>query len=97
MTHALLVDFQIQPAHAEAFAEAVMHNAACSLEQESGCRRFEVCRDPGDAGAFFLYELYDDAEAIEVHLASAHFQKFNAMTREWVVRKAVRTSVLLPA
>jgi quinol monooxygenase YgiN len=97
MTHALLVDFQIRPEQAEAFAEAIKHNAACSLEQESGCRRFDVCRDSSDAGAFFLYELYDDAAAIEAHLASAHFQIFNGLTRDWILRKTVRTAVLLPA
>ncbi|MDM0091050.1 MULTISPECIES: putative quinol monooxygenase [unclassified Variovorax] len=97
MTHALLVDFQIQPAQAEAFAEAIAHNAQRSLGDEPGCSRFDVCRDPQDPGAFFLYELYDDPAAIQAHLASPHFLAFDALTRDWVVRKAVRTHVLAEA
>lgn len=95
MTHVLLVDFHIQPEQAEAFAEAIRHNARCSLEDEPGCSRFDVCRDPKDTGIFFLYELYDDPAAIEFHLASSHFRQFDALTRDWVLRKVVRTHTLL--
>jgi autoinducer 2-degrading protein len=94
MTYALLVDFQIHPDHAEAFADAIARNARTSLREEPGCSRFDVCRDPADAGAFFLYELYDDPAAIAAHLAAAHFREFDALTRDWVVRKVVRTHVL---
>ena len=97
MTHALLVDFQIHPERAEAFAEAIAHNAQRSLGDEPGCSRFDVCRDPADPGAFFLYELYDDPAAIKAHLAAPHFLAFDAMTRDWVVRKSVRTRVLVGA
>jgi len=94
MTHALLVDFHLQPARADAFAEAIAQNARASLEREPGCRRFDVCRDPADASVFFLYELYDDAAAIAAHLASPHFLAFNALIGDWVVHKNVRTFVL---
>ncbi|RZL99481.1 MAG: antibiotic biosynthesis monooxygenase [Variovorax sp.] len=97
MTHALLVDFQIHADHAEAFAEAIARNARASLHEEPGCSRFDVCRDPGDPGAFFLYELYDDPDAIAAHLASPHFRDFDALTRDWVLRKTVRTQVLQAA
>lgn len=95
MTYALLVDFHIQPERAEAFAQAIEHNARCSLGDEPGCSRFDVCRDPADPGAFFLYELYDDLAAIAVHLASPHFKAFDALTREWVMSKKVRTHLLV--
>lgn len=97
MTHALIVDFQIHPERAEAFADAIARNARRSLTDEPGCSRFDVCRDPADAGAFFLYELYDDPAAIAAHLASPHFREFDALVRDWVVRKAVRTQVLMAA
>jgi autoinducer 2-degrading protein len=97
MTHALLVDFQLQPQHAESFAHAIANNALRSLHYETGCIRFDVCRDPADAGTFFLYELYHDQAAITAHLASPHFREFDALTRDWVVRKTVRTHVLMPS
>ncbi|XAH24524.1 putative quinol monooxygenase [Xylophilus sp. GW821-FHT01B05] len=90
MTLAVLVDFQIQPAHAEAFAEAIAHNARESVAQEPGCHRFDVCRDPADPGTFFLYELYDDQAAFAAHLAAPHFQAFDALTKGWVAGKTIR-------
>lgn len=96
MTHALLVDFQIRPDKADAFAEAIARNARTSLSDEPGCSRFDVCRDPADPASFFLYELYDDTAAIAAHLATTHFRAFDAETRDWVVRKVVRTQILLP-
>jgi autoinducer 2-degrading protein len=94
MTHALLVEFQIKPEHAAEFSAAIAENARLSRAQEPGCTRFDVCRDPLDAGAFFLYELYDDPAAIAAHLAAPHFRAFDALTKDWVVRKTVRTYVL---
>jgi quinol monooxygenase YgiN len=95
MTHALIVDFEIKAAKAESFADAIAENARRSLDGEPGCSRFDVCRDPTDAGTFLLYELYDGPAAIEAHLASQHYREFDALTRDWVVRKTVRTHVLM--
>ena len=69
---ALVVEFRIKAAHVDEFASAIVENARASRETEPGCRQFDVCRDPADAGVFFLYELYDDEAAIRAHLQSAH-------------------------
>ena len=86
---ALVVEFRIKAAHVDAFATAIVENARASRETEPGCRQFDVCRDPADAGVFFLYELYDDEAAIRAHLQSAHFLQMNAQTEAWVDRKQV--------
>ncbi|MGB3287665.1 MAG: putative quinol monooxygenase [Burkholderiaceae bacterium] len=86
----LLVDFHIRPAHIDEFEAAILHNAAMSLQNEAGCRRFDVCRDPQDAALFFLYEIYDDQAAIDAHMKSPHFLAFDAASRDWVAHKAVR-------
>ena len=86
---ALVVEFRIKPAHVEAFALAIVDNARASRDTESGCRQFDVCRDPADAGVFFLYELYDDEAAVQAHLQSAHFMQFAQATAAWVERKTI--------
>jgi (4S)-4-hydroxy-5-phosphonooxypentane-2,3-dione isomerase len=88
---ALIVEFQIHTQHIDAFAQAVNENARISRESEPGCRQFDVCRDPDNPSQFFLYELYDDAQAIEAHLRSDHFKHMNHVTAAWVVDKRVRT------
>jgi (4S)-4-hydroxy-5-phosphonooxypentane-2,3-dione isomerase len=87
---AIVVEFRIKPAHAQAFHQAIVDNARLSLETEAGCHRFDVCRDPGDATLFFLYELYDDEAAFQAHLASPHFRQMDAATAGWVDHKSVR-------
>jgi quinol monooxygenase YgiN len=87
---ALVVEFRIKPEWVDAFAQAIAHNALASLGQEPGCRLFDVCRDPGDATLFFLYELYVDEAAVQAHLHSPHFLRMNAATASWVDAKTVR-------
>jgi quinol monooxygenase YgiN len=86
----VVVEFQIKPAFIDAFARAIVDNARASRETEPGCRQFDVCRDPGEPSAFFLYELYDDAAAFEAHLQSPHFLQMDGASRTWVEHKNVR-------
>ena len=90
---ALVVEFRIKPAHIAAFEHAIIENARASRETEPGCRQFDVCRDPADPGVFFLYELYDDDDAIQAHLQTPHYLQMNHVTAGWVDTKVVRRYV----
>jgi autoinducer 2-degrading protein len=88
--HILVVEFTLHADKAEAFAQAIVHNAHCSVTQEPGCLQFDVCRDPADPTRFFLYEVYVDDAAVQAHLDSAHFQTMNRETQAWVAAKTVQ-------
>ena len=90
---ALVVEFHVDPAHAAAFDTEITANARASRETEPGCRQFDVCRDLADPGLFFLYELYDDEAAIQVHLHTPHYLHLDAVTAPWVQSKVVRRYV----
>jgi autoinducer 2-degrading protein len=45
---------------------------------EPGCRFYLAHRAADDPRRFFLYEQYDDQEALDAHRASPHFQEFVA-------------------
>lgn len=87
------VTFQIVAGKAEAFAARVQKQAEDSLT-EAGCQRFDVWRDPAEAGRVFLYEIYDDRAAFDVHLASDHFKAFDAEVGPWITDKRIETAVL---
>jgi (4S)-4-hydroxy-5-phosphonooxypentane-2,3-dione isomerase len=87
---ALVVEFRIHAPHVASFAAAIADNARESRATEPGCRQFDVCRDPADPAVFFLYELYDDEQAIATHLRSPHFLSMDSATRDWVAAKTVR-------
>ena len=87
------VTFRIHPDRAAAFLARVQQQATDSLEEE-GCRRFDVWQSPDGPGQIFLYEIYDDRAAFDVHLASAHFKAFDAEVAPWVAGKTVETAVM---
>lgn len=88
---AVVVTFRIKPGHVEAFLPLMLANAKTSLNEELGCQQFDVCTDPNQPDEIFLYELYDDAAAFQVHLTSAHFLEFDRKTGPMIADKAVRT------
>lgn len=67
------------------FKERILRHARTSLQQEPGCRRFDVHQETGDPTLFLLIEVYADAAALETHRQSAHYKAFRADTQDWVV------------
>lgn len=88
------VKFKVDAATSDDFHEAVINQAANSLNREEDCHRFDVCFDPDDPARVFLYELYADRAAFDRHLRSEHFLDFDARVCGWVEDKAVETWTL---
>ena len=88
------VDFTAAEGQAGELLAALRENAARSLADEPGCRRFDVCRSGEAPDRFFLYEIYDDRAAFDAHRATPHYAAFAAATRDLVAEKIVRTHVL---
>ena len=92
--YVVCVTFEIHPDMMSKFLPLVAAQASNSLERETGCHRFDVCIS--DEGPLvFLYELYTDAAAFELHLRTSHFEEFDAQVSELVRDKKVRTYTLL--
>jgi quinol monooxygenase YgiN len=87
---AITVAFTVRPERRDHFFKLVRTNAANSLEKEAGCLRFDVLAPLQRGGPdVFLYEIYTDRAAFDAHLASAHFQTFDAATRDMVIAKTI--------
>ena len=87
---AVCVDFEIDPASLDAFLTIIQNNASDSLANEVGCHQFDITQDPQNPTKIFLYELYDDAFAFEVHKKASHYLEFNQLVSEMVTAKSVR-------
>jgi quinol monooxygenase YgiN len=87
---AVCVDFEIDPASLDAFLTIMQKNAADSLANEVGCHQFDITQDSENPTKIFLYELYDDAFAFEVHKKASHYLEFNQLVSEMVTAKSVR-------
>ena len=72
----LIVNLEIKPDQVEQFMNKALENAAASRTTEPGCRQFDVLVDPDDPTKIAFYEVYDNKQAFESHLETAHFKKY---------------------
>jgi quinol monooxygenase YgiN len=93
--YVVTVQFDIAPAHIDAFTAEILQNARSSRALEPGCRQFDLCIAPDDPARIFLYERYDDRAAFDAHVATGHYKRFDATVSGWVVDKQVRIFSLI--
>ncbi|MDW4499167.1 putative quinol monooxygenase [Sulfitobacter sp. D35] len=86
---AVTVTFEIVSDQIDAFLPLMKRQAETSLSEEEGCVTFDICRDGARPDVVFLYEIYADKAAFDSHLASAHFQEFDAAVRDLVTGKTI--------
>lgn len=87
--YAVTVSFELEQGAVDQFHRLVAENARQSVALELGCIRFDVLFPTARAHEVFLYEIYTDRAAFDVHLCSAHFKSFDEQTRALVRRKTV--------
>jgi len=85
------VTFDVQPEHADAFRQRVLQQASDTLENESTCQTFQVSVSPERPEAFFLYEVYDDEAAFQVHCNQPYFADFGKTVEPWIQSKSITT------
>ena len=88
---AVCVTFKLNPGCADAFLPLMQNNARISLKNEPGCHQFDVLTDANKPDKVFLYELYANKAAFDAHLASQHFQTFDAAVTAMIADKDVQT------
>lgn len=89
--YVVAVTFEITPDAFEAFLVRVKQQADDSLTREPACHRFDVCCSETHPNRVFLYELYDDREAFDLHLQSEHFKAFDVEVAAHILSKQVET------
>ncbi len=83
------VEYDVMPGKVDDFLAAVNENAAASVK-EPGCRELNVTVSQKDPNHVFIFEVYDNAAAAEAHLATEHFKKYKAATKDLVVKRQVQ-------
>lgn len=88
--YVVTVKFELHASEAANFIPLIKQNAQTSLRNEAGCRQFDICVDPENPLHVFLYEIYDDRAAFEMHLATEHFRHFEKISAPMVANKVIR-------
>lgn len=84
------VDIDIVPGQIDNYLAALKENGAASVQQEPGCHAFEITVSQKDPNHVFIFEVYDNAAALEAHLATEHFKKYKATTKDMVAKREAR-------
>jgi autoinducer 2-degrading protein len=83
------VDLDINPADIDKFLAALKVNGAAAV-QEPGCREFNITVSQKDPNHVFIFEVYDNAAALDAHRATDHFKAYAAATKEMIAKRDVR-------
>ena len=73
------------------FIPLMKNQAKNSLQNEVGCKRFDICLRKDEPDQVFLYEVYDSLESIEIHRSTEYFKQYSAATADLVAEKVVTT------
>ncbi len=94
--YAVSVVFTIKQEHVDSFRTLIKEHAARTFEREVGCRRFDIGFDSNNLSRVFLYELYEDREAFELHSKADYLEDFFAKASDWIESKeASRWDILV--
>src|SRR3984893_10624352 len=76
------VDIDVVPGQIDNYLSALKENGAAAMKQEPGCREFNITVSQNDPNHVFLFEVYDNAAALDAHRQTDHFKKYAALTKD---------------
>ena len=85
-----LVELDIVPTEIDKYMAAIKENGAASVK-EPGCRVFDIAVSSKDPNHILLFEVYDNAAALDAHRTTDHFKKYQATTANMVAKRDVRS------
>jgi quinol monooxygenase YgiN len=71
----LTVKYSCKPGQTEAVLDGLRRMSALVKEHEPGCTAYQISRSTETPELLFLYELYVDQAALDVHAQTDHFKR----------------------
>ena len=90
----LLVELKIAEGEWDAFTARVRRHRALVLENEPGCRCFDIVVPDGTENEVRLHEVYDDQAAVDLHMETDYMAAFREDTAPMVAHREIVTGVL---
>ena len=88
--YVVTVTFTLKDNCFDAFMPLMQTQAENSVALEDGCHYFDIAHQADDPSTVFLYEIYTDRAAFDVHLKSNHYNDFNDKVHSMIEEKIVR-------
>ncbi len=72
----VLAELSVSQPHRAEFLELCAFDSRSSVQNEPGCRQFDVLTSESTPESIVLYEVYDSKAAFDAHLATPHYATF---------------------
>ena len=91
---AIFVTIKLKPGNTEAFRALILENAEAAVRDEKACQQFQVLTDESEPDTFFFYEVYTDAQGLENHRETPHYQKYNTASQDMIAERFIQRCTL---
>lgn len=81
------VDIDVVPGQVENYLRALKENGAAAVQTEPGCREFNITVSQSNPNHVFIFEVYDNAAALDAHRQTDHFKKYAATTKDMIAKR----------
>ena len=93
--YCIIVKNVLKPGTKDTYLAAMLLNATASVRDEPRCHRFDVLEAKEEPNTFYLYEIYDDPDALASHKETPHYKQSRTVLAECVTETSViRADVL---
>jgi len=87
--HVLVVEYDIVPAEIDKYLTAIKELGAAAVK-EPGCRQLSIAVSQKDANHLLLFEVWDNAAALDAFFATDGFKKYQATTANMISKRDIR-------
>ncbi|USD43826.1 antibiotic biosynthesis monooxygenase [Vibrio sp. SCSIO 43135] len=87
--YCIIVRNRVKPGSEERYKSIITENAQASVTNEPECYRFDVVQAQESPQDFYLYEIYQDQQALQVHKQTQHYLDSRKLLADLVVETSV--------
>ena len=87
--HILVVEYDIVPAEIDKYLTAIKELGAAAVK-EPGCRQLSIAVSQKDPNHVLLFEVWDNAAALDAFLATDRFKKYQTTTANMISKRDIR-------
>jgi (4S)-4-hydroxy-5-phosphonooxypentane-2,3-dione isomerase len=84
-----VVEYDIVPGQIDGYLAALKENGAATVK-EPGCHEFNILVSQKDPNHVLIFEVYNDAAAVQAHRETDHFKKYAATIKDMIAKREVR-------
>jgi (4S)-4-hydroxy-5-phosphonooxypentane-2,3-dione isomerase len=86
--YVITADFEIVAADFDKYVALAKDNAAASIKDQ-GCREFNIAISPKNPNHVYIFEVWENAAALDAHRATDHLKAYLGATKDMVAKRNI--------